>query len=63
MKKKFIELMPSKKEIFRLQALVKSFDEIAHIAAPIDPKSIVECSEGIDKIQNVLKKFGREYGL
>lgn len=63
MKKRMIEFMPSKKEIFRLQALVKAFDEIANIAAPIDSKSFVACADGIDKIQAILQKFGKDYGL
>lgn len=63
MKKNILKFMPSKKEVFRLQALVNAFDEIAKIACPIDPKSLSACAEGIDKIQSVLNDFGRDYGL
>lgn len=61
MKKAFFNI--SKKEILRIQGLCKSFDEISNIVVGTDFTDYKLCQIKLQMIDDVLRKFGEEWGL
>lgn len=47
----------------RLLGLVKAFDDIVDIAIAANAKDPVSCSDALEDIQEIIKRFGKEYGL
>ena len=57
--KKQIIMKPDFKQLKRLQALVKAFDDIFFIQVDCE----LTDKEKLEKISNIYQKFGEEYGL
>ena len=47
----------------RLLGLVKAFDAIVDVATAANAKDPVSCSDALEEIQEIIKQFGKDYGL
>lgn len=47
----------------RLLCLVKAFDEIVDVATAANVKDPVSCSDALEEIQEIIKQFGKDFGL
>lgn len=52
-----------KKDIMKLKGICESFDGIANIVCPCNYDDPLECQVVINKVQDILQKFGEEFGL
>ena len=61
MKKAYFNV--SKKELLRVQGLCKAFEEIAKIVPGTDFDDYKLCQIKLLQIDDILRKFGEEWGL